>query len=356
MIIKYFSYNDGTINNKYCCFHDFQKKFLFNIIKVKFKNINLNNINTFKFPVDLETNFDLNNIIEGIIKTDDTNNLYIINSIDYYYFTINANENNLSTIKKFFKLKRFIFFHYEVYINSDLEQIGYPRYNNSYLNDSIVGDKRKKLIIHIYKNAEHVILQSFKNIEFLKLNYDCRNIKYFPCIGHSSINKFIPLKKNNENIDILFYGVQDVNTIYRNKFIEKIKKYTDDNNILFINNKHLYGVNKDEILSKSKIVIHFPSSLECKNHQPWCKIIELMSKKIFFIIEENDEIVKAGLEHTIIFYKHNDFDNLINKINYFLFSDNANKLRNNVVEKCYKLVSNKYNMDKFISNLITSSI
>ena len=195
MIIKYFSYYDDTINNKYCYFHDFQKKFLFNIIKDIFKNIDFKCVNTFKFPADFQSKFDLNNIIENINKTDDSNNLYIINSIDYYYFTTNAKENNLNTIKKFFNVKRFIFFHYEVYINNNLEQIGYPSYNNSYFNDYIVGDKRKKLIIDIYKNAERVILQSFKNIEFLKLNYDCSNINYFPCIGHSSINKFIPLKK-----------------------------------------------------------------------------------------------------------------------------------------------------------------
>ena len=286
MIIKYFSYKDNTIDNRYCAFYDFQKKFLFNIIK-KVKNINTMCVNTFEYPMDFKNKFDLNNFLEDIINIDDTDNLYIINSIDYFYFTVNAKEKNLNAIKKFFKLKRFILFHFEVYINKDLEQIGYPSYNNSYLENvnTIVGNKRKKLIIYIYKNAEHVILQSFKNIDFLKLYYDCGNIHYFPCIGHSFINNFAPFKKNDKKIDVLFYGTQDETTIYRNKSIKKIKKYAIDNDILFVNNTHLYGEEKDTILSESKIVIHLPIRFESKIAPAWCKIMGLMCKKIFFIIE-----------------------------------------------------------------------
>ena len=340
--IKYISYND-----KFSGFHKFQKQFILNIIKKNISDIICTN--TFDFPID----FSINDFIEYQTENYEKNTLYIFNSIDYYYLTINATENNVNNITKFLELNNYIFFHYEVYTNDNLEQIGYLNYNSSLFSNGLIGDDRKDLICNFYKNANTVILQSHRNIEHLKQNYDCKNIVYFPCLGYSKINNFIPLLQTKKEIDLLFYGTISKTYTHRHDMILKLVKYSDKNNINFIYDETIYGSNKDEFLLKSKIVLHLPILLESKIAPSWCKIMELMCKKIFFIIEENDEIYKENLQNTIIFYKHNDFTDLTNKINYFLFSNEASNHRNEVVNNCYELVTNKYNIDEFVGNLIS---
>ena len=73
--------------------------------------------------------------------------LYILNSIDYYYLTVNVTATNINTLNKFLKTKNYIFFHFEVYLNNNLEQIGYMKYNDKLILDGLIGDDRKELFV-----------------------------------------------------------------------------------------------------------------------------------------------------------------------------------------------------------------
>lgn len=351
--IKYFDYNDNN-DNIYTNFYKYQLCFLLNIIKHIQNDINVYSLKTFNYPISYNNNptEQIENVMMEELENDNNDSLYIFNSIDYYFLTMNATKYNINIFNKFIKHVKYIFFHYEVYINTNLEQIGYLNYNDNLIPDGLISDNRKDFICNFYKNAKYVILQSYKNIEYLKENYDCFNVIYFPCLGYSEINKFIPIKKNNnKNIDLLFYGTTDINTPYRNNIIEKLKTFSIINNINFIHCKNLNGIEKDNVLSNTKIVIHLPIKYDSKIAPAWCKIMELMCKKIFFIIEENDEIYKSNLQETIIFYKHNNFNDLTDKILYYLNSDTK---INDIIEDCYKLVKEKYNMDNFVKNLISN--
>ena len=52
---------------------------------------------------------------------------------------------------------------------------------------------------------------------------------------------------------------------------------------------------------------------------------------------------------SLVIYKRNDFDDLKNKINYYL--DNPNE-RYNVVNKCYTYFKKNYNMDNLFEELM----
>jgi len=337
--IRYINYHQ----NKYTSFYNFQLNFILNILK---------SMNKFEILSSEEFNYPVEERLELFIKyeleTDLNNTIYIFNSLDYYFFTVNITDDNKELFYKFINSIKYIFFHYEVYTSNNLDQIGYMDYEKSIISNGLIKEDRKRFIIHIYQNAHKVILQSYKNIEYLK-QYYINNIIYFPCLGYSKVNNFIPLQQKNKEVDLLFYGTRDENTPHRNNMIEKLIKYTDQNNINFVYDKFLYRDDKHKFLAKSKIIIHLPIKLESRKAPAWCKIMELMCKKIFFIIEENDEINKSGLQDIIVFYKHNDFTDLTNKVDYYL----NNPLQiNNIVTRCYELVKTKYDMDEFIKNLI----
>ena len=71
-----------------------------------------------------------------------------------------------------------------------------------------------------------------------------------------------------------------------------------------------------------------------------------MAKKVFFIIEENEEIFIKKLENIICISKRNNFNELLNKIIFYLKNENK---RNEYIEKSFYFIKNNYNMDNYIN-------
>ena len=150
-------------------------------------------------------------------------------------------------------------------------------------------------------------------------------------------------------------------------------KFSTNNNYKFkIFNMNLFGEEKKNILSKTKIVIHF-HSIKNISTIPWAKICELILYKKFFLFERNNlhcfenNALSAGFIdlRPISFYSIND---LYEKINYFINNKNEqNKIIENIHTKFiyyfnsnvlfknmlkFDIENKKYNKNKLIFNKI----
>ena len=132
---------------------------------------------------------------------------------------------------------------------------------------------------------------------------------------------------------------------YRTKKLDIVEKFSRKNNYIFeCYDLTLFGEEKNKKLADTKIVIHIPS-IDGIETFPWSKTAELMCKKIFFIIEYNNEVFRHGLEDIVACYDPSISNDLTNKIKYYLEHENE---REKHIEKCHNYIKNNYNMDKFI--------
>lgn len=177
----------------------------------------------------------------------------------------------------------------------------------------------------------------------LLLKENIRSI-YYPCYSYN-INNEIEIKEN-KTIDVLFYGNNPKNGFgyffsHRSSILNELKKYSEQKNINCLILENVYD--KNELLSNTKIVLQIPNYKNFHSF-PWAKTLELMNKKIFFIIEENEEMYIKNLENLVVFYKRNNIENLFELINYYLQNDYE---RNLYINKCYKYVKNNFNINIF---------
>jgi len=190
-----------------------------------------------------------------------------------------------------------------------------------------------------------------KNINYLCKHNIRNNIIYFTPIGYSEIIKQNIIKNKDENLDILFYGNIEDDFHHRTTIIEKIKQFSQTRNYNFVCRSDLYGDEKNTILQDTKIVIHIPSH-ENSHSFPWAKVTDLMNKKVFFIIEENEEMYIQGLDKLCVFYNRNDINDLQQKIDYYICNPDEKGI---IVDKCYEYLKTKFNMDDlFIDNIFYS--
>ena len=75
---------------------------------------------------------------------------------------------------------------------------------------------------------------------------------------------------------------------------------------------------------------------------PWAKVSELILSKVFFIIEENEEMYIQGLDKICAFYKKNDRVDFENKIKYYINNESE---RINITTRCYKNFKANFNLD-----------
>jgi len=276
-------------------------------------------------------------IINHFNETD----IFFIDDIVYQVliktYTETPNQETKLKFENALQTSKYIYCFSEYYNTDDLQ----------YLGCSI---KNKDFVTMFLKNAKMNLILNTRNLNYLlKNNID--NFIYYPSYGYSDIVKICKLPKKILNIDLLFYGNRPETSIgkvllYREKLIEEVQKYSDKNKLKFEIKENFYD--KDEILSQTKIVLHFPP-YENFHVISWAKIVELMSKQVFFMIEENEELYIQKLEHIIPFYKRSNIEDLYNKIDYYLKNE---KERNKHIILCYNYIKNTYNMDEFLSKLI----
>lgn len=308
-----------------------------NIIKyyncnIEFIEVKLTSIDSFVL-CDLETYLQIK---DGIYIFDElTYALLIINSVIF--------PNLQEIIINFLYNINYIIIFSELFKNTSLQTIG-----NNYSNIEV-----SKIF---FKNALKIALCNTKNINYLLQNNIYENIIYYP-IGYSYINQ---LKTNinlnlEKNIDILCYGnfisLNDKLFEYRNNLINKINNICIKNNLKLVVSNNIYGHELNKYLEKSKIVIHIPSHSNLYTF-PWAKCIDLMSKKIFYMIEENEEMYCRNLQYISAYYSRN-IDDIEEKILYYL---NNEFERQKYIENNYKYITNNYNVDILIKNIIDEYI
>jgi len=328
--IRYFKF----YSSKYTNFYEHKLKYYINIFNhlhnLEIEEIHFGELYFSKIPNNSD------NFLKYIKYFEETDNiLYIIDELTYPHLLSCSKIDNYcyQIICNFLLNANYITFFCEIFEDERLKTIG-----------NILYDLKFSKIF--FKNSKKNILCNIYNINYLN-NYDINNIYYFPPIGYSQINNIIPLISNyQKKTDILFMGSAKFD--YREKIISKISKISKKYNYNFeFYDLSLFDEYKNEKLKDTKIVIHFPS-FEKLNTLPWAKIAELMCKKIFFIIEFNNNIILDGLEDTICYYYPDIVDDLENKIIYYI--NNEDK-RNEYIEKCYEYIITNYNMDDFIKNL-----
>tara|TARA_Y100000389_G_C17453032_1_gene516124 strand:- start:1586 stop:2884 length:1299 start_codon:yes stop_codon:yes gene_type:complete len=266
------------------------------------------------------------------------NNLTIFDELSYAYLLIfytYANRENKLKIEHFIKNYKYICFFCEIFKSDKLQTNGNMVCNQDFA-------------VLFFKNAYKILLSNTKNINYLYKHNIYNNIIYFPPIGYSEIIKKNLIENKHENIDILFYGNINNSFYYRNNIIEEVEHFSKAKKYNFISVSDLHDDEKDKILINTKIVIHIPSHAKLHGF-PWAKTTELMNKKVFFIIEENEEMYIQGLDKLCVFYNRNDINDLQQKIDYYL----SNKLeRDIIVNKCYDYFKTKYNMDNLFRDIL----
>jgi hypothetical protein len=268
------------------------------------------------------------------------NELYVFDELSYYNFLYKYDKGDdyvRQQIRDFLLNSNYIIFYSELFESENLNSIG----------GSIINKEYATLF---FKNAQKVVICNTKNRNMLLLNNIYENVVYFPPLSYSIINNIVPftdinLEKNN---DVFIYGNGLSLFDYRNTIITTVKNYCNTYNYTIKIEENIHDQEKNDNLKNTKIVIHVPSHPNLHTF-PWAKVSELMARKIFFIIEENEEMYIQKLDKIVAFYKSGDNYDLLKKIEYYLQNENE---RNNIVDKCYTYIETRYDMDLFIKSLI----
>lgn len=260
---------------------------------------------------------------------EDRNTLYVFGAEDIMAFFYYFDASNYDLFYDFLNKTNYIIFQCEVIPDNNLFTIGFT--NKEFVNKYCVDFnlfERKKFLKYIYLKSQKTYICDTKNKYYLE-SVGIKNLTYFPPYIELPFN----ILNIEKTIDCLFYGtiVSHIPDSYRNKMIESIKNELSSE-INFVACGNLYDNELIEKINCSKIVLHIPSHDNLRT-MPWAKISYLMTNKIFFIIEENDELFLRNLQDTIIYYKRGNINDLKNKIIYYKDNEQEKK---NVAEKCYK--------------------
>jgi hypothetical protein len=160
-----------------------------------------------------------------------------------------------------------------------------------------------------------------------------------------------PYVKNPDEIDVFIYGTMHESYAYRNTLISELLQLNNDKYNIDVCGD-IYGEDLDLKLMNSKIVVHVPSFINLE-HMPWPKITYLQARKVFYIIEDNEELHKKNLENFVISYQKENAPDLFAKIEYYIDKDGV---REEIIEKNYNYIYNNSNMDIIIPQMIRSVI
>ena len=189
-----------------------------------------------------------------------------------------------------------------------------------------------------FRNALCIYVCNTRNINYLLKTDIHANVIYFPPIGQitksnnsSSINSTMSKSVVTKKTDILVYGNILPEFSHRNTSVVHLLEYCSKQHYKMILRSDLFDDEKDLLLSECAIVVHIPSHSNL-NAFPWAKCGELMLKKVFFIVEENEEMFIRGLDKIVAFHKKNDLADLTNKIEFYM---NNVAEREKIIDKCF---------------------
>ena len=353
--VKYWSYNCEN-------FHSKLKRAYCNLMKRNSLHI----IEDYSTPMLMVGhNFDIQCIIKVSLSRylndylPDNESMYVFNTEDILFLFWILSPDNIDLIYNFLRKTKYVVWCYEVLIDENLMSIGLSSNWLLYNHQSFSFADRYRMLQYLYKNAHNIYTCSVRNRCFL-MNHTMKNISDFPpfiCEDEDveeSVIKIADIKENSETDqrfnpnDCILYGHLD-GSPYRTQMIDQVcSKLNESTNIgLKVFDGNLYDHDKMQILSKTKIVLHIPS-VENLHTVPWAKISELMKHKIFFIIEESDELYSYNLDQIVVFYKIGNINDLIEKIKYYIENDYA---RQKVIDKCYTYFTEKYDQSILLRDI-----
>lgn len=266
---------------------------------------------------------------------------------------IELKENSLFVFNPF-NFACFVYTYDKTKINTFLDKLDYIVVWQEVLrsNFRIIGytaDYDVNFVKRYFANSKLNLVSNMISLNSLIENNIINN-KHFLTYAYSPINNIMPLSTNGEiekDVDILVYGSIHNTYYYRDAIITTIRNTFTQKKIVV--NGNLWGTNLDDILKRTKIVVHIPS-FEKLEHMPWAKIAYLQSKKVFFIIEENKEMYDLKLEDTVAFYKSSNSVDIKNKIDFFL---NNTDIREQYVENNYQYITKNWNLDIELPKIFT---
>ena len=342
--------------------------------------------------------------------------LWVLNAVDLYYMLSSCFlPEHFTLMEHFLKNTNYILFHYEVITNDTLNQVGCeknrlsahpssgeyyflsaetseriknilnnnvdPGDNTVYVNKikrwfTIARDaqlnsdflelnsdflkKGSELRKKIYQYAQYIFTSLLSNVRYIS-PYNKNTIYQLP-MGYSILNNYVPLIKSDSILyDVVFYGNLCKGYCgpewlpickYRMTILEGIKNKCEHEKLRYLYSDTLFDIKKNNILQKTEIVIHIPLMRNLR-HIPWQKIAELMSKKVFFIIEECEDMYELKLDNILVYYKRNDdwlitINNLFEKIKYYLHNKDEMKIK---IEENFNYIKKNHNIDEYIRNL-----
>jgi hypothetical protein len=311
-------------------------------INKTYKNIlSSNGYNVLTKKLRKDDSFDVCEVSLSQIVSEATNKeIYIFNPIDFACFIVSYDDHKSEIFDMLDKIKYIVI--WQEILPDNFEIIGY-RYSHM----------KKDLTMKFFRNSILNISSNLVSISTLMVNNIYHN-KYFPVTGYSQINSIIPLNENGiiKDIDVFIYGTMDNSYEYRKNMISRLIEINNNKHKIIVND-NIFDSNLDSLLIRSKIIVHIPSHNNLV-HMPWPKITYLQAKKVFFIIEDNDELhYNVDIEKIVRYYKRGNVYDIIEKIDYFLNNEN-DRIKN--IEENYQYTTNNLNMDKNIPDIIQTLV
>jgi len=213
-----------------------------------------------------------------------------------------------------------------------LQGIQYIVYQlESLKSENTLAQRNSPYILDILKNANDVWDYSEENRKWL-LDKGVNSRLLIPGY-HSRLERID--KDSLKDIDILFYGKPNKR---RRHFIEKINDKCEQN--VFIPEKSFFGEKRDELISKSKIILNLHYYEDSVFEM--VRVSYLINNKKLVITEDSEDIIDLNLV-TI------DENNMGDTLKYFL--ENENKLEEKIEETYLKFKQN-YNMPELLERVL----
>ena len=275
-------------------------------------NINTEIVDNYCQRLNLEV-FDNNVVLNP-------NHIFVFDELSYAHFLC-CFEFGDNAFKKRFKKAlsstKYMCLFCELFENDKLQTIGNNFHNIEFSQ-------------FFFKHAREIHVCNTRNISYLLKNDIHTNVIYFPPICNNIKDK-PKCADSQKTTDILVYGNILPDFSHRNIAIVHLLEYCSKQHYKMILRSDLFDDEKDLLLSECAIVVHIPSHSNL-NAFPWAKCGELMLKKVFFIVEENEEMFIRGLDKIVVFYKKNDLADLTNKIEFYM---NNVAEREKIIDKCF---------------------
>lgn len=269
--------------------------------------------------------------------------IFVITALDFgsLYYRVGRGAYTFEHLNQIFKKINYVVIWQEV-LDSDCSIVGYEKRPGS-----------DEYTQQFFTNSKLNIVSNQISLAALS-TFGIRHNFYSLLGGYSEVNGYIPFENTSrtKSTDVIIYGTLDETYLHRNSIIEELTKINRLNNNKYnivVTDNISDGVLDDHLLD-SKIVVHIPSYPRLV-HMPWAKISYLFARKVFCIIEENDEMYTNPEFSHIPYFRHGDTQDLYNKIGDYIQHPLK---REQVVDKNYEYIKTYSNLDTTISNAIGS--